>query len=150
MKKRYGFVSNSSSSSFIIASKPGEKIKMEIEIDPSKYMRSYTNGGEPITTIENLNSYYSYEFDWIEDDFHEALKTKTIDEILLDNGESYLAERYLASKEAIESGLSIYDMTFSSECYDDPIESFMYGMTVEELKDIVNQNETKIIDGDCC
>jgi hypothetical protein len=41
MKTRNGFVSNSSSSSFIIATDGTTKIKMEIEVDVSQYANSF-------------------------------------------------------------------------------------------------------------
>ena len=56
MKIRNGFVSNSSSSSFIVAAKPGKTtIKMEIEVDIKKYSRHV------ITCVKDLLHYYKEE-----------------------------------------------------------------------------------------
>ena len=52
MKKRQGFVSNSSSSSFIIATNGNSKIKMEVDIDLEHYADT------TLTTIKKLDELY--------------------------------------------------------------------------------------------
>ena len=60
MKIRNGFVSNSSSSSFLIAFKPGQqKVKINIEIDLDRYMYVFSNISELVK---------SEDFECIEDD----------------------------------------------------------------------------------
>lgn len=99
MKKRFGFVSNSSSSSFIVAVNKGRtKIKLEVEVDLERYSHS------TISTIEDLMSYfidYGYDLDEIKED-----------------------ERYQEAKKAIEEGKEILTGSFSSD-EGDPIESLL-------------------------
>ena len=61
MKIRNGFVSNSSSSSFVIT-KNKNNSKIELKIDISKYITVYN-------TIEELKQYYIDDFCYDEEDF---------------------------------------------------------------------------------
>jgi hypothetical protein len=75
MKIRSGFVSNSSSSSFIIAVKDEDNTKVSItfEVDLSAY------ADKPISTIEDLNKYFDYDRSWKYEECRKAIENgKTI------------------------------------------------------------------------
>ena len=64
MKTRNGFVSNSSSSSFLIAFKPGQqKVRINIEIDLDRYMDIFSNISELVKSedFECIEDYVSLE-----------------------------------------------------------------------------------------
>jgi hypothetical protein len=63
MKIRNGFVSNSSSSSFVVAVKDTTKIKLEIDVDLADY------ADKIIATEQELKDYFEYEYgdDYLED-----------------------------------------------------------------------------------
>jgi hypothetical protein len=62
MKIRSGFVSNSSSSSFVIAVDPGHtKCEITFEVDFSEYVRKYDP--KPISTVEQLDEWNQKEWD---------------------------------------------------------------------------------------
>jgi hypothetical protein len=146
MKVRKGFVSNSSSSSFIIGAKPGEKLQVVVEIDPSKYAYSHKDG---IKTIEELNK-SCIVTDWLyhleDGELEEKLKTSNMYSILIDAGEDHAADQYRKCKEAIEEGLAIFTCSFSDED-GDPVESLMRYASPSTLKQIAD-NGAKIISGE--
>jgi hypothetical protein len=76
MKVRKGFVSNSSSSSFIIAAKDIKNLKatIQFEVDLKDYISSYT---KPITSLEQLKKYYIDDYGYNEEDFNESEEYKT-------------------------------------------------------------------------
>ena len=80
MKIRNGFVSNSSSSSFIVAVKDEEsaKTKIQIEVDLSKY------ASDTIKTIEELDSYVLDNYAGNEENISEFLEST----------EDYIKEEY--------------------------------------------------------
>jgi len=100
MKIRNGFISNSSSSSFIVATNRGAtNIKLEIEIDLSDY------SDEIIDNIEDLIKYFTEHY------CYEVEELK-----------SHLS--YIAAKKEIEKGNVVYFGRFSSEA-DDGLEQFL-------------------------
>lgn len=99
MKIRNGFVSNSSSSSFVIACIPSESLKMTIEIDLSKCKK--------ISTVEELDIYFNDDYgkDWKE--YKSSLN------------------KYNKYNTAIQSGKQIVVFCNSNDD-DDPISNFLY------------------------
>ena len=109
MKIRNGFVSNSSSSSFVLAVNKGEnpKLTIQLEVDLSKYEEEWFMN---LTQYENwlLNEYIF----------------KTIDE-LLRCGSKYMINQYTQAKAAFESGKVLVMGSVGSD-YDDPIALLLY------------------------
>ena len=109
MKLRYGFVTNSSSSSFIIGLKKDadgnyseSTIKAMIAF-AEKTLEDVIE--EKITTVEELEKRYleEYYYDTLED---------------LKEEEEYIYDKFLEAKEVIENGGTIYFGCISDDCYD--------------------------------
>lgn len=100
MKIRNGFVSNSSSSSFIVAADNKDKLKitMEVEVNLNSFVRHVFND------IEDLIKYYKDDYGM---EIEELKKYKP----------------YLQAKKAIESGQTVFIGSFSSE--GEPTEQFL-------------------------
>jgi hypothetical protein len=92
MKIRNNFVSNSSSSSFIVAvDNITTKITLSMEIDLANYAHI-------INSIDDLDNYYFKE--WI-------CGYNTIEEWLKDEDDSWVHEQYKKSKKALENGKKV-------------------------------------------
>jgi hypothetical protein len=89
MKTRNGFVSNSSSSSFIVAAnkKLNGIVSLTIEVDLNSYASSV------IDNLDDLSAYFKENYD---EDYEEN-------------------EDYIGSKKAIESGRVVFAGSFNSE-----------------------------------
>ena len=101
MKTRKGFVSNSSSSSFIVAVDDKTTVAMTVEVDLTKF-------GEVITTEEELDKKFEYDFgdNWREE-------------------EEWYVETYNAALIAINKGKKIIMGAVSNEGLE-PEEYFIY------------------------
>jgi hypothetical protein len=105
MKTRQGFVSNSSSSSFIISTNKGEKPKITIEIDIENYSTEIRNK-------EDLDKYFIGEYGYGD----------TLEEIFEDDYN--LKEGYESCLLELEKGKYIYLGTVSNESGEE-IESYL-------------------------
>jgi len=104
MKIRNGFVSNSSSSSFVISTKKGVTPKIKVEIDLSEYFT------KTISTIKECREYIK-EYEYVDTD----------EEI---DAEIESDDRYKEMLELIEAGNVIHIGSVSDEM-DDPIEAML-------------------------
>jgi len=107
MKTRQGFVSNSSSSSFIVAAEKGEneKISLTLEVDLGQY-------GARITSKEELDEYVREEYMYNDDE--------TLEEFLEDD--PWLKDKYEKILVALEKGKVVFWGSASYNETDDPIE----------------------------
>lgn len=110
MKVRKGFVSNSSSSSFVVAvdNDTSTKITLSMEIDLADY-------GHVLNTVEELDNYYLKEY---------VYGLNTIEEWLKDEDDSWMHEQYKKSKKAIEDGKKVLIGWFSDDG-DNAVESML-------------------------
>jgi len=116
MKIRTGFVSNSSSSSFIIATngKAKGKITITMEVDIKDY--AY----ETIKTVKALKEYFYENYGWEEGD-----------------DDSWVSEQFDKSKDAINRGKIVYAGSFSDEGTE-TVETLLCN---EGLKDFVSDDD---------
>jgi len=126
MKIRSGFVSNSSSSSFIVAvkDKNNAKIRLTIEVDLSKYAHRY-GGPAIISTVEQLYKLFKEDYDY---DAAETDQRKN---------DEFWEERYKKAKAAIERGKVVLFGRFSDQ-EGDAVEALLCenGLKEEESSDV--------------
>lgn len=118
MKTRIGFVSNSSSSSFIIAAKPMQSLKAKMEIDITRYVQ------DEIATIKDLEEYILEEHAYNETDIKKVLE------------DDYAKSEYDMIYEYIQKGFIVYRGSFSSE--DGGEEAFLCDEGADNLEFIDN------------
>jgi hypothetical protein len=117
MKQRGGFISNSSSSSFIIAVPKDGKLTISIEVNLEDVLK------HRFSTKEQLEEY-------IEEDY--MYGEQTLEELLEE--EPWVAEWYHKAIEQLALGKEVIEVRGSSEG-DSALESFIYegGLTKESL-----------------
>jgi hypothetical protein len=112
MKIRNGFVSNSSSTSFVIGVKDKTitKVKMEVDVDLSEL-------GYQITSIHDLLEYFDDRYCWNPD-------TSDDDE--------YCEKQFNKYAKVIESNKTIWICNASSEGFENPLEQFFCNEGLKE------------------
>lgn len=120
MKIREGFISNSSSTSFIAIINDDKKTKVTLsfEVDLKDYVDRY------IATIDELNDYFICDYGEITSN-----PVLEIEKILKDNDD--LKEKYDKMKNGIEQGKTILVANISSE--GEPEEQFLYDYGIANI-----------------
>ena len=130
MKIRNGFVSNSSSSSFIVSCKDknSAKIKVEIEVD------LYDHADTKVSTLKELDEHFIEQYGWGGD--------TTLEKIFEDN--EGLKEDYTKAKKSVERGELVLFGSFSNES-DDPASMLLCDLGIEKF---CNGKTVKCIQGE--
>jgi hypothetical protein len=129
MKNRYGFVSNSSSSSFILAvNKDVEEITAIIKIPLSDICNN------TITTVKELRNYIFERY---------GFKDQTVEDVLK---EKYVKDVYDKGLKQLNQGKVLKVGCVTNECCDGNLELFIYDNGLEGLnsKDIEIVEEVAI------
>jgi hypothetical protein len=121
MKIRNGFVTNSSSSSFIVSTHDKSKAKVNMEVDLSEYSTK-------IKSLKELDQYFmeNYAYPHTTEGFKKLLKEN-----------EYIANEYKDCKEKIKNGEKIYIGNISSEAFEG-VEMLLNQKGIEETLDTSN------------
>ena len=121
MKKRIGFVSNSSSSSFIISHEKKETLrgKITLELDSMK--------DTTIETIEELQDFFMDEYGFSSCETFEELYKELIEE------DDWYKNKYERMESEINNGRAVSVFTVSNEDYDGYSEA-LYNNGVDDLE----------------
>lgn len=121
MKIRNGFVSNSSSSSFVISHNKGDVPKVKIEIELSRFSRSrIRNRSELLEYVQEQSSY------------------RTIEGAMTDS--EYWRRTLTAVIAALDSGQEAMAIEVSNEDGDEA-SSFLHSLNVDELSQIITDGK---------
>ena len=120
MKIRKGFVSNSSSSSFVLAAPKGTNPK-DLTIDVKMNIGSLFSQQEPIETLAALEEYFEERYLYRDDE----QKDTSFEELAKEEGD-YVWDFYSKAKGAIEDGKIILIGRASSEDFDNPAGLYIY------------------------
>lgn len=118
MKTRNGWVSNSSSSSFIISKKGEMNFKVMVEMDFKDCINT------TLKTKEEVETYIIDEYCW---------RDRTIEDVFED--EPYVEEQYKSMIKAIDNNETVYVLSGSSEDYDGA-GMYLYHNGLQGFKDI--------------
>jgi hypothetical protein len=124
-KFRQGWVSNSSSSSFIISAQEDTTLKVMVEMDLSKCI------DKTLKTKEDVEKYIISQHGWSNKPLKEVLE------------EDYVREQYDGMVGAVKSGDIVYVLSGSSDDYDNAPGTYLYNNGLKGL-----QNINIIEDGD--
>ena len=109
MKTRFGFVTNSSSSSFIIGLKKDEN--GNYSEDTIKALIAFAEQTLEDVTEDKITDVKELEKRYLEEYYYDSLEE-------LQEEEEEIYEDFLKAKEAIENGSTIYFGSVADDCYD--------------------------------
>lgn len=115
MKTRQGFVSNSSSTSFLVShlEQTGMKMSVQVEIDLTEYIR------KTLHTEEELRHYFSYNYG---DDF---LKRE------------YTKKSFDSALKELQEGKTVSLLVFNNNSCD-PLGDYLYGHATDSMLETVS------------
>jgi len=125
-KFRNGWVSNSSSSSFIISAKEEVNLKVMVEMDLSKCI------DQTLKTKADVEKFILARHGWGDTPLKEVLEEG-----------DYITDSYESMLESIERGDNVYILSGSSDDYDNAPGTYLYNNGLKGL-----QNVTIIDDGE--
>ena len=113
MKVRNGFVSNSSSSSFIVIADKGKELKASLKVDLSKMVDTVLRTQEDVCK-------YIVKKSWSDESFSALIKDK------------YIKKEYDEMMSYINDGKEVHVGSFCSD--DDPLSGYLYEYGASDLE----------------